>query len=117
MKPKEIRQRIKDKGWTQEVFATKLGVSLRTVQNYLNGGKIPKNRQKQIDLFFSVESIPDKSYTKYEQSLKVLKNPDDYHGRDVADARNYVEGFEAGVKFSALNMYKIKTLIGSGEAL
>jgi DNA-binding XRE family transcriptional regulator len=50
---KEFREKI---GLTQEEFAQKIGVSTRTVQNWENGGEIPKTTRKKLETMIQQES-------------------------------------------------------------
>lgn len=49
IKIKEIREKHR---LTQEDFAAKLGVSVRTVSNWENGGVIPSTSKKKIQMIF-----------------------------------------------------------------
>lgn len=49
---KEFREKL---GLTQEEFAHKIGVSPRTVQNWENGGDIPKTTMKKLEAMMQQE--------------------------------------------------------------
>lgn len=52
---KTLRDRL---NLTQEEFANKIGVSLRTIQNYEGGGKIPKAKMALLEeLFYNTRNI------------------------------------------------------------
>jgi len=52
----DIRKKREQKGWSQTTLAEKVGVSLRTIQNYEAGGKIPKSKYAIFRVVFNEES-------------------------------------------------------------
>ncbi len=48
----DIKKNRELKGWSQSFLAEKVGVSLRTIQNYEAGGKIPKSKYAIFHMMF-----------------------------------------------------------------
>ncbi len=49
----DIKKNREQMGWSQSFLAEKVGVSLRTIQNYESGGKIPKSKYAIFHIVFN----------------------------------------------------------------
>ncbi len=68
MNGKEIKKYREDKGWTQQYLANKIGVGVRTIQNYENDGVVPESRGEILrSVFFddSNENVNNLPLVKY----------------------------------------------------
>ena len=61
----KIQEYRKKHGLTQEEFAKQIGVSIRTIQNYENGAKIPESKKGLFDSLLNIE--------EYDQTINAIK--------------------------------------------
>lgn len=97
----KIRAARLSKHWTQQEVANRLGVTLRTIQTYETGGKLPRKRESCIKLAHILDLDPNYLLSIDEDFL--MQSKEQYGSRGAKQANELIQqigGLFAGGELS-----------------